>query len=190
MKKVCLTAMMLVLMVAGAYAQAQIGLKGGLNYSTIGGDNVDDLKGKIGYHVGGMAAFGLTESVFIQPELVLSLQGAAFDGDEDVKWNITYVNIPVMAKVFLTESVNLQFGPQLGFVVASKAKFEDVEVDFKDETNSVDFGVGLGLGYESPMGLSIGARYNYGLGNINKDGDDKNNNSVLQLSLGYFFNKR
>lgn len=94
-----------------------------------------------------------------------------------------------MAKVFLTEGVNLQFGPQLGFVVSAKAKAGDIEADIKDFVNTIDFGVGLGLGYELETGLNFGARYNYGLSNLNKEGDAKNNNSVFQLSVGYFFGK-
>lgn len=208
MKKVCLTAMMLVLMVAGAYAQAQIGVKAGVNYATIGGDDTEDIKGRIAFHIGGMAAFGLTESVFIQPELLLSLQGARFEESEtfmgqtitaEENTNLTYLNVPVMVKVFLSggEGFNLQFGPQLGFLLAAKSvgevsmggDTEDWDEDIKEDLNSVDFGVGLGLGYETATGLSMNVRYNLGLSNLNTEGDDKNNNSVFQLSVGYFFNK-
>lgn len=86
--------MMLVLMVVGAQAQATFGLKGGLNYATIGGDDTDEVDGRFGYHFGGMASFGLTESVFLQPEVVLSLQGASQNFMSETYFsNLTYINV-------------------------------------------------------------------------------------------------
>jgi opacity protein-like surface antigen len=201
MKKVCLTAVMLVLMITGAYAQAQIGLKAGINISTLGGEDAkefdDALKSKLGYHIGAVASFGLTESVFLQPELLFSLQGTGFDAEEDVTWNISYINIPVMAKVFLTEGLNLQFGPQFGINLSNKIKIEDETLDWNDvpgiKTNKLDIAAGLGLGYDMPMGLNFNVRYNYGLTNIFQEVEGeqfKLNNQTFQLSIGYFFNRR
>ena len=108
MKKVCLTAMMLVLMVVGAHAQAQIGVKGGYSYfNTVGSDAPDDEEGASGFHVGAMTSFELTESVLLRPEVLLTYMSK--DGFTE-----SWIQIPVMGTVFLTENINLQFGPYLG----------------------------------------------------------------------------
>lgn len=39
----------------------------------------------------------------------------------------------------------------------------------KDYYKSVDFGVGLGLAYDLPMGLFFNARYNLGLSKVQED---------------------
>ena len=186
MKKVCLTAMMMVLMVVGAYAQDAFGLKAGFNHATWGGADVSDKVGpRIGFHLGGMAAFAVSENVHIQPELVYSMQG-------EKDFALGYINIPVMAKIYLTENVNLQVGPQLGFLMSAQAEGEDA----KDLIRGTDFGIGFGAGYELETGLNFGIRYNYSTSRVFSDDFEKIfnerfavSNRVLQFSVGYFFNK-
>ena len=46
----------------------------------------------------------------------------------------------------------------------------------------------FGLGYKLDSGLNFAARYNLGLSNLAKDsGNEKINNGVFQLSVGYMF---
>ncbi len=74
--------------------------------------------------------------------------------------------------------------------MSAKFKEDGEEVDIKDDLKSTDFGVNLGLGYKMESGLNFGARYNLGLSNANdSDIDDgaEYKNSVIQVSVGYFF---
>ena len=172
------------------------GAKAGLNLSTFTGD-IEGADMKTGFHVGGMAEIALNDKFSVQPELMFSTQGTQSNdflgSDETLKFNFSYINIPVMAKYYVTEGLSLEAGPQIGILVDSKAKF-DGETEDADELlgdlSTIDFGLNFGIGYKLDSGLNFSARYNLGLSNISdeSDLDDKVNNSVFQFSVGYFFN--
>jgi hypothetical protein len=177
------------------------GAKAGLNLSTFTGDP-EDVDMKAGFHVGGMAEIALNEKFSVQPELLFSSQGTQedvtfFNGineqTETIKYNFSYINLPVMAKYYVTEGLSLEAGPQIGVLVSAKAK-ADGETEDADELlgdlSTIDFGLNFGLGYKLDSGLNFSARYNLGLSNISdeSDADFKINNSVFQFSVGYFFN--
>lgn len=197
MKKIILTA---AAVFAFGFANAQdvkFGVKGGLNVATLTGD-VDNADSKVGFHVGGFAEIKVSDKFAVQPELLYSTQGAKFEGSEsgvsyEAKTNLSYLNIPVMAKYYVAEGFSLEAGPQIGFLTSAKYKLEaageEAEEDAKDFYESIDFGVNFGAGYNFTENLSAGLRYNLGLSNIAKDaGDDyKEKNSVLSLSVGYKF---
>ena len=69
--------------------------------------------------------------------------------------------------------------------MSAKNEDIDVKVNFK----SIDYGVNLGLGYKLENGLNFGARYNFGLANINdvEGSSDKFRNGVAQITIGYSF---
>jgi hypothetical protein len=170
---------------------ATFGAKAGLNLASIAGDDTDDLDGRTAFHVGVIAEIAVSDQFSVQPELVYSAQGAtATEEGIDVDINIDYINLPIMAKFYVGEGFSLEAGPQVGFLMSAKGKGGGEEIDFKDETKGIDFGANLGVGYKLESGLNFGARYNLGLSNINdfEDSDDfKNQNSVIQVSVGYFF---
>jgi long-subunit fatty acid transport protein len=200
MKKVVLTA---AAVFAFGFANAQdvkFGVKGGLNVATLTGD-IENASSKVGFHVGGFAEIKVSDKFAVQPELLFSTQGFKREymedfGGEDVsveqKTNLSYINIPVMAKYYVADGFSLEAGPQIGFLTSAKNKFEaegeKEEEDAKDEFKSVDFGLNFGAGYDFTENLSAGLRYNLGLSNIAKDsGDFKVKNSVFSVSLGYKF---
>lgn len=190
MKKIILSA---VAIMAFGFANAQdvkFGVKGGLNVANLSGD-VNDNSALVGFHVGGFAEIKVSDKFAVQPELLFSTQGAKFDeGGSDVKFNLSYLNIPVMAKYFAAEKFSLEAGPQIGFLMSAKAKGDGGSIDIKDEMKSIDFGVNFGAGYDFTENLSAGVRYNLGLANIAKTeaGDNtKVKNSVFSISLGYKF---
>jgi hypothetical protein len=167
------------------------GAKAGLNLASIAGDDTDDLDGRTAFHVGVIAEIAVSDQFSVQPELVYSAQGAtATEEGIDVDINIDYINLPIMAKFYVGEGFSLEAGPQVGFLMSAKGKGGGEEIDFKDETKGIDFGANFGVGYKLESGLNFGARYNLGLSNINDfEGSDdfKNQNSVIQVSVGYFF---
>ena len=168
-------------------AQVKYGAKAGLNIATLNGD-VEGAKSLVGFHVGGFAQVPLAAKFTFQPEVVYSAQGAKEDGGNG-KWNLGYINVPLMFKYAIAEKFNVEAGPQIGFLVSAKAKQEGVSVDIKDELNSVDFSIGLGASYDFTQNLSADVRYNAGVSNLIKDseGDYKATNGVFQIGLGYKF---
>lgn len=171
--------------------EVKFGAKAGLNLASITGDETDGIESRTAFHVGAVAEISVSDKFSVQPELLYSAQGAkdSFEGiDFDAK--IDYLNLPIMAKYYVAEGFSLELGPQVGFLLSAKAEGGGESIDFKDETKGIDFGANFGVGYKLESGLNFGARYNLGLSNINdgEDSDDfKNQNSVIQLSVGYFF---
>ena len=200
MKKIILSA---IAVMAFGFTNAQevkFGVKGGVNFANLTGD-VDDASMKVGFNVGGFAEIKVSDKFSVQPELLYSTQGAkekesGSGYNAEYKLNLGYLNIPVMAKYYVAQGFSLEAGPQIGFLVNAKSKFESTTggltvsgtEDVKDNFESIDFGVNFGAGFDFTENVSAGVRYNVGLSNIAKDsGDNKVHNSVLSLSLGYKF---
>ena len=187
MKKL-FTLVVVVLMVVGAKAQTEIviGPKVGLNMTNISNS---DKKNKLSFHVGGFAEFRFNDYFAIQPELVYSRQGARdkINGDK-LKLRANYLNIPVLAKLYVLDELSVDLGPEFGFALNAKAKYKDGDTTVKHKMNdintlAVNFAIGLSYNWDDFM---FSARYNLGLSNaFDKDNYDGNNkNRVFQLSVG------
>ncbi len=168
-----------------AFAQAQVavGIKGiELRQARRYQRRRGTFKSRTGYHFG---AFGLIKlsKIGIQPEILFSQQGSKIKtnaGDFDA--NFSYINIPVLVKLYTIAGINLQAGPQFGFL--SRAEIDDNDV--KDSFKKSDISLALGAGWDLPFGLTVDARYNLGLSKIDNDATaDKIKNQVWQVSVGY-----
>ena len=175
------------------------GLKGGLNFSMITGDDTDDFDGRIAFHIGAVTEIPISDQFSFQPELLYSSQGDKMSVDGmDIDFKFDYLNLPLMAKYYVAEGFSLEAGPQIGFLLSSKVEGGGVSIDLDDVIKGIDFGLDFGLGYKLENGLNFAARYNLGLSNIVEDNgtilgeeidasNTKNYNNVFQLSVGYFF---
>ena len=194
------------LQAANAQVQIGIGLKGGLNFASLSGVSSASTaySNSTGYHAGAYFLFKFTK-VGIQPEIIFSKQGHTFKtGGTDYSSNIDYINIPIMLKLYLAGGLNLQAGPQFGFLASAKGDVINASggitkaQDLKTFVKSTDVSVGVGLGWDLPFGLNLAARYNIGLSDINKYtggtippagissmGTTESKNQVFQLSVGY-----
>jgi opacity protein-like surface antigen len=191
MKKLLLFAVFAVLALNVQAQDFRIGAKAGANFASLNGDDADDAKGRASVHIGGVARIGLSEMFSLQPELVFSSQGykVNFPGEDGVV-RLNYINLPIMADITLAEGFSLQGGPQVGFNISADAKYDGDTTDIED-AQTIDFGVGIGAQYILPMNLFFQARYVIGVTNVFEEiGGDQINakNSVISLSVGYFFN--
>ena len=175
---------------SNAQAGFRLGIKGGLNFANVDADI--DTDSRTGFHAGAFATIKLTK-LAIQPEIILSKQGSNLDlNGTDLESNFTYVNVPVLLKLYLIGGFNLQVGPQFGFLASAKQdvadQFGDINegVDVKDAFKGTDVSVGLGAGLDLPFGLTADVRYNLGLSDINDiEAQSEVNNQVFQISVGY-----
>ena len=209
MKKLLIITMTL----AAFTLQAQdvtFGAKAGLNFASL--DITDsNIDGRTSFHLGITAEFEMSDTFSIQSELLYSAQGATEDAGEtigttvyndDYKFKLNYLQIPVMAKFYVSEGLSLEVGPQIGFLLSADVENDystidngtvldsgSIEVDYKDFMKSVDFGLNFGLGYKLDSGLNFGLRYNLGLNDVyDVDGSNAEiKHSVLQLSVGFNF---
>jgi hypothetical protein len=188
MKRIFLTLIAAVSMIVTTNAQVNFGAKAGLNLYKIAVDEGDASDLKAGIHLGVLAHIHLTEQMAVQPELVYSMQGAKSEiGGDKVTLNLNYLNIPVLLQYMFDNGFRVEAGPQIGVLASAKSKFDDNSVDVKDSFNSIDFSVPLGIGYISPNGFGVDARYNIGLSNVNENDDSKAWNRGFQIGVFYQF---
>ena len=193
MKKVVLIFVALLFSVTANAQDLNFGVKAGLNLSSITGDETDDLSSLTSFHAGVMADISISETFSVQPEIIYSAQGTKYDDSDgfDGKFKFDYLNIPIMAKVEVTEGLSVEAGPQIGFLLSAKDEYESAsesgEDDVEEFFKSTDIAVGLGVSYAMETGLYVGARYNLGVTDIwDIDSGITNQNGVFQLSVGYF----
>jgi hypothetical protein len=196
MKKLFITALVLIglglTQQSVAQMQFALGIKGGPNFANLDAKSSvgENYKNRTGFHAGAFALFKFTK-VGIQPELLFSKQGSNIQfNSQDGEANFDYINIPIILKLYTVAGINIQAGPQFGFLSGGELKSTvngiKTTQDAKDFYKGSDFGVALGLGWDLPFGLTLDARYNLGLSKIN-DGSNatESKNQVFQISAGF-----
>lgn len=193
------TITLMVLSLSAVKAQeARMGVKGGLNISNLYVDNVNDENSRLGFNVGLYGQILSTEFFAIQPELLYTTKGSKneYDGfvDQDVKFNLNYLEVPVLAVFKLGEVAELHAGGYGSYLLGANVSYAGdlinggEELD-RDNFKSYDYGLvgGLGLNFGN---VQIGTRYNYGLVKLAKTdnaktvlGDSKN--SVAQVYVAF-----
>lgn len=99
----------------------------------------------------------VSDRLELQPELLLSYQGSDLQQVERdaIRLRMLYLQVPLSAKLFLTNAINLQAGVQAGRCLQAKAD----DVDVTDDMRTYDVGFTAGLGVDLQRGLDITARY-------------------------------
>ena len=197
MKKAILSAAIMLASV-GAYAQhavSSITLQPKVGINTA---NVTDTKGsdpRVGLAAGLEAEYQVTDLLSLSAGASYSQQGYKKDwSDRSTDYSTTgkldYINVPILANVYVTKGLAVKLGLQPGFKVSSKydqkvtVAGHTVKTSGDIDAKSVDFSIPVGVSYEY-ANFQLDARYNWGLTKIAKGSDDKN--SVIQITLGYKF---
>jgi hypothetical protein len=197
MKKVSLLIFALFITTSALFAQdVAFGIKGGLNLSSL---KIDDpeatYNARTGFHAGFFLR-GKFDKVGIQPEFLLYTQkgefsGPAYTGEE----NFSYITVPVLVKFYPLSGLNIHAGPQFGFLIDGDRTTNvqilgTIKEDIKDEYKSTDIAISVGAGWDFGFGLSIDARYNIGVQDINEAEEGETTKSrVFLVSLGWNFLK-
>lgn len=166
-----------------------IGIKGGVNIFNVHNNNSSMYDARVGYNFGLLGHIHLSSKFAFQPELVYSAQGAKYKIDNvTTKYNLDYINIPLLIQYMFDNGFRIQAGPQAGFLISAKSKANNNTTDNKNNLKTIDFGVSFGVSYVfPPTGFGIDARYNLGLTNINKNSAVNSTNRGIQLGLFYIF---
>ena len=162
-------------------ADAQLGIRAGVNMANVSGDNTDGLETNLGFHFGIDYEKAIGESLTFRPGLLYSGKGAKDDAS-DVATNLSYLEIPLDLVFPLGGGLAVNAGPYLGFLMSAKA----ADVDVKDAINSLDFGLNFGVGYDVDP-FTVGLGYGLGLANINDSDvtDQSNKNTNITLYVIY-----
>ncbi len=166
-----------------------VGIKGGPNFATIEGENLDEVySNRTGYHAGAFISLKATK-FGIQPEVIFSSQGSTIELSQEGLLRFNYINIPVMVKFYPVSFLNFQVGPQFGFLTSAEEVIAGIEADVSSLYKDSDLTMALGFGLELPFGLNLDARYNLGVSDINDDPAQNAliKNQVYQVSLGFRF---
>lgn len=191
----CVIMILTAMITSSANAQSAFGVKAGLNLTNLKvSDPEASYDSRSGYHAGIFFREKFS-NVAVQPEVLLFTQST------DVKSTLlgeyqdrfTYLSIPVMLKFYLVSGLNIQAGPQFGFLLDGERKFEtrlggQGSNDIKDYYKNSDISLSLGGGWDLPFGLNVDVRYNIGIQDINDVADGEEAKSrVFQVSLGWNF---
>ena len=173
--------------------EVKFGVKGGLNLMKISNNQLSG-NNKVGFHIGGLVEFKLSDKFAIQPELLYSTKGTKQDfyGIQLIT-NLSYIDLPIMAKFFVTKGLSIEAGPQIGYLVSEKGISNSELVIYQaGNYNKMDYGLNLGAGYVLENSLLFQVRYYLGLADISKIYPYSNTNIIdhnkgFQLSVGYQF---
>lgn len=159
MKKIILGALMLCSITTFAQ-DIKFGVKAGVNIANLAGDypskSGDYLTLEAGpitsFHFGGFVEFQLNDKINFAPELLFSRQGNDLE-TKGSPWNpptasfqtisfkqspsLLYLNIPFMFKYEVVNKLHLEVGPQIGFLLSAKSKWEYKNEDAPEENSSI-----------------------------------------------------
>jgi hypothetical protein len=194
MKKTFLLVFVLSICTITFSQHAKFGIKGGLNAARLEVERADEdaIESRLSFHVGGFAHIHLNRNWAIQPELLYSGQGMIQElGGREFEWKVNYVNVPVMVQYMFNGGFRIQAGPQIGFLTSAEIEDQESEADrdIDDDLKKVDVSLPVGIGYMSPSGFGVDARYVIGLSDINDAGSNDIRNRVFQVGIFYQFRK-
>lgn len=202
-------------------SQVRFGIKAGLNLADWQGETVQsmqdlmDMSGgyvskemRPGFHVGTYVSIPVAPGFEIEPGLQYSQKGTVLKGKipleqfDFLNANVTltnkaeYLDLPILAKVYVGEGFHIFAGPQVSYLLSNKVSAEAGAFGFKAlnqewDMNSGfrDFDVALtgGLGYRFANGFNLSAGYDYGLNSIDSNGSFDTYNHVIKASVGFTF---
>lgn len=189
MKKLLVMAAVMLASV-GAYAQHAVGSftlqpKVGMNIANL--TDADDADARIGF-VGGLETeYQATDIFSLSAGVLYSMQGCKYDyNNVKTTRKLDYINIPIMANVYVAKGLAVKLGVQPAFNVNSEVKVSGVKNNpsADKDAKSFDFSIPVGISYEY-SNVVLDARYNWGLTKVADGSDSKN--SVFQITLGYKF---
>lgn len=191
MKKIAIALVCLVMATGAAMAQKQFtfGPKVGFDLTHYWGEDIYHGM-KPSYQAGVFMEYRASDKFAIAPEVVFASQGGKHDKTTHY---VNYINVPVMLKFYVAPEFSIDFGPQVGFNVYSKASANGESIDMKSYTKDVDFGLGLGATYNIAKDVFVQARYTMGLTKVFDSklleflGADKAKNGNAQIAIGYRF---
>jgi len=169
----------------------KIGVKGGVNFTNLYVDDVDDENMKAGINLGLFAKIPVARGFSIQPEILYSNKGAKVAYNNtllggEYRFNLNYVEVPVLGVINVGKNFNVHVGGYAAYLASANIKAEDNGssneelVNFNEDAfNRFDYGLVGGLGVDV-KGVTIGARYNYGLNQIGEKSNNFMSNTVLR----------
>ena len=156
----------------------------------------------VGATIGGEVEYQVTDRFSVAAGVGYIMQGKQWDDykfggyeEKEQKVELGYVNVPVVANYYIFKGLAVKAGVQFAFLTNAKEKGTlvsgntetTVSNDVKNQCNTFDFSIPVGVSYEFDNHIVIDARYNIGITNVNKNGNVNCRNSVFLATVGYKF---
>lgn len=181
-------------------SQVEFGFKAGLNLTDIVGEDTELYTYRTGWSVGGFVNIEMSQGYSFQPEINYSEQNSVFPTvilenfstrQIDVIQRQRYLQIPLMVRLSIFKGLELEAGPQVGFLMNAEGVLKDESSEFSDSISEfispIDVSVNTGILYHFDTGTQIGTRAIFGLSNINDEDRlrEAQDNALLEV-----FNQR
>lgn len=150
------------------------------------------------------------ERVEIEPGLFIAARGYRVENDilnagvlgvatAEITNRSYYLELPVYARVFVGDNLNIFGGPQFSLLLSNTFDTElsgggipiigsvsqSFESDGSSNLNKFDVGIALGLGYNLPLGFNVQAGYDLGI--VRFEESTQAYNGVWKLAAGLTF---
>lgn len=206
---------------AASTSAVRFGFRAGLNLADVQGSAITSFSGltdlgqgaitrqmRPGFYAGVYATLPIGPGFAIEPGISYSEKGTVLQGTVPVPAldflntrltgtaRLAYLDVPVLAKVFITPGFYLYAGPQVSFLVSGQARAQasvlgfsayKQDFDISNQLRKVDFAAVGGLGYQFNNGLGLSAGYDYGLTSIDSGNRFDAQNRVIKVGLNYSF---
>ena len=188
MKKLFLMAVVMLASVA-SYAQHAVGSftlqpKIGMNIADL--TDAEKSDARIGLAAGAEFEYQVTDMISVSAGALYSMQGCKYD---DVTVKLDYINVPILANVYVAKGFAVKLGLQPSFKVNYKYSVDGDSFDgekWGPKANGVDLSIPVGVSYEY-QNFVLDGRYNFGVTKAFDSKAEKSKNSVFQITLGYKF---
>lgn len=127
---------------------------------------------------------------------VLSPDGIGSIKINDIKFNIYYGILPIMANYYVLPGLALKAGIQPAFRVKANLESDGSKLDLDNtldalfggdtKLNTFDLSIPVGVSYEY-AGITLDARYNFGVTKLISNAQKSIYNKVITVTLGYKF---
>lgn len=148
-----------------------------------------------------------TDQFSVSLGLMFTNQGCKFENidtdqyknlnGKDIKFNIYYGTLPIMANYYVLPGLALKAGIQPALRVKANIDLDGTKLDLDNtidmlyagegnKLNTFDLSIPVGLSYEF-MGITADVRYNFGVTKLISNADKSIFNKVFMVTLGYKF---
>ncbi len=192
MLRTILTALSVFLSFA-SIAQLSLGAKAGANISRL--DILNDPSGlqasldynyKTSFLAGATISYPIAGRVALGSDLLYVRKGFTISGQQEQNVALNYINLPVLFKLRLASSLNVELGPEAGYLLDGPA--------FWDKRTDLGFVIGLAHQFEQ---LEVSARLSHGLSDVQEiqlvdqngtpSGRVQFQNRSIQFAFTYYF---
>jgi len=210
MKKTLLIISFTILTITAVKSQEKIqfGLKGGANFSNIISKYYWKSNTKSGFYVGLLTEISLGNKFSIQSEILYATYGGdvfptVYGGNPTKnEIDLDYIQIPVLAKIYIIKNLSIEIGPSFNFLVNEKGYRPDLGDLYDSNGNflrsqkyidpdgsNFEWSALVGVSYKLSKILSGSLRYTQGLSNAFNvpNSDLKAKNNAFQLGVDFIF---